>query len=136
MRPGSSEESRGQEGQSWRRDWGITEHGELGPPRAQGGLRGLALVGGVVRQLGVADLQVVLPGVRGAHDPVPWPGCRDTKGKRGEPRPSLGTGLDRPTPRVPSLPTFQPHAWWRGLHQAQATSPPSALALDPVAVQM
>lgn len=66
---------------SWRRDWGITEHGELGPPRAQGGLRGLALIGGVIRQLGVSDLQVVLPGIRGAHDPVPRPGCRDTKGK-------------------------------------------------------
>lgn len=64
-------------GKSWGGGWGITEHGELGPSRAQGGLRGLALVGGVVRQLGVRDLQVVLPGVRRAHDPVPRPGCRD-----------------------------------------------------------
>lgn len=71
----------------------ITEHGELGPPRAQGSLCSLALIGGVVRQLGVRDLQVVLPGIRGAHDPVPWPGCGDTKGERGEPCPSLGPGL-------------------------------------------
>lgn len=101
LRPGRSEESRGQEGKSERRGWGITEHGELGPPRAQGGLRGLALVGGVVRQLGVRDLQVVLPGIRRAHDPVPRPGCRDTKGEGGEPRPSLGTGLG-PSPDRPA----------------------------------
>lgn len=59
----------------------ITEHSELRPPGAQGGLRGLAFVRGIVRELGVCDLQVVLPGVRGAHDPVPWPGCRDRKGE-------------------------------------------------------
>lgn len=66
----------------------ITEHGEFGPPRAQGSLRGLALIGSVIRQLGIRDLQVVLPSIRRAHDSVPWPGCRDRKGKT-RVRPSL-----------------------------------------------
>lgn len=57
----------------------LTEHGEFGPPGAQGGLCGLALVRGVVRELSICDFQVVLPGVCGAHDPVPWPGCRNRK---------------------------------------------------------
>lgn len=59
----------------------ITEHGEFRSPGAQGGLGGLALVRGVVRELGVRDLQVVLPGVRRAHNPVPRPGCRNRKGE-------------------------------------------------------
>ena len=58
----------------------ITEHGEFCSPGAQGGLRGLALVRGIIRELGVCDLQVVLPGLCRAHDAVPWPGCRKRKG--------------------------------------------------------
>ena len=58
----------------------ITEHGEFRSSGAQGGLRGLALVRGIIRKLGVCDLQVVLSGLRRAHDSVPWPGCRKRKG--------------------------------------------------------
>lgn len=59
----------------------ITEHGEFGPPGAQGGLRGLTFIRGIVRELGVCDLQVVLPSICRAHDPVPRPGCRNRKGE-------------------------------------------------------
>lgn len=59
----------------------ITEHGEFGPPGSQGSLCGLALIGSVVGELGICDLQVVLPSICRAHDPVPWPGYRDRTGK-------------------------------------------------------
>ena len=59
----------------------ITEHGEFGPPGTQCSLCGLALIGSIVREFGIGDLQVVLTSICRAHDPVPWPGCRYRTGK-------------------------------------------------------
>lgn len=70
----------------------ITEHGELCPPGAQGGFSGLTFIRGIIRELGIGDLQVVLPGVCRAHDPVPWPRCRNRKGE----------------PSVSPFPTWEP----------------------------
>lgn len=101
----------------------ITEHGEFGPPGAQGSLSGLALIGGIIRELGICDLQVVLPSIRRAHDPVPWPGCRDRKGKT-RVRPVLG--LDHLSSTQDSSPSQTlPKA---GPHLFQASSPPVALS--------
>lgn len=63
------------------RGWLLTQHGELGPAGPQCSLGGLALIHGVIGELGVSDLQVVLARVGCAHDAVAWPGCRDSMGR-------------------------------------------------------
>lgn len=104
----------------------ITEHGELGPPGAQRGLRGLAFVRGIVRELGVCDLQVVLPGVRGAHDPVPRPGCRDRKGE-----PSVSPSPRGSQPEYPVLTLCPLLIPTPGSTPHSQPAPPSALPGNP-----
>lgn len=51
-----------------------TEDGELGPPGPQGGVRGLALVQGIVRQISRQDLKVVLAQFLDPQYSIPRPG--------------------------------------------------------------
>lgn len=55
-----------------------TEDGEFGPPGPQGGVRGLALVQGVIRQFSRQDLQVVLAQLLHTQHSVPGPSCTHT----------------------------------------------------------
>lgn len=108
----------------------ITEHGEFGPPRAQCSLCGLALIGSIIGEFGICDLQVVLTSICRAHDPVPWPGCRDRTGKI-RIRPSLEAWTTLSSlPRAHHLLRSSPK---QNQHPFQVSSPHFALSWAPLA---
>lgn len=53
----------------------LTQDSQLCPPGSQCRFRRLAFVHGVVRELGIDNLQVILAGISCPDDRVPWPGC-------------------------------------------------------------